>query len=262
MALNGIDISSYQRDIDLHKISGDFVIVKATEGTSYRSDSFVKQMDTALDSGKLIGAYHYSNGNDAAGEADYFLSVVKPYLGKTVLCLDWEGQGNPLFGSGKDYDYIRKFASRIIEKSGVKPLVYVSASYLKYVKQVCEELDLGLWVAQYGDDNDTSYQEHPWNEGAYQCAIRQYSSHGKLEGYSSYLDLDIAYMTREAWYKYAAADNTTDIIISEAADLDQYTDEQLADRVLEGIYGNGNDRKIALGNRYQAVQNIINKRLK
>ena len=35
MAMNGIDISSWQRDINLSAVKADFVIVKATEGIGY-----------------------------------------------------------------------------------------------------------------------------------------------------------------------------------------------------------------------------------
>lgn len=43
-------------------------------------------------------------------------------------------------------------------------------------------------------------------------------------------------------------------------DLSKYTDEQLADMVLQGKFGNGEDRKKALGSRYSAVQAIIDAR--
>ena len=39
-----------------------------------------------------------------------------------------------------------------------------------------------------------------------------------------------------------------------------YTDEQLADAVLRGEYGDGDARKKALGSRYDAVQAIVNKK--
>lgn len=35
------------------------------------------------------------------------------------------------------------------------------------------------------------------------CAIHQYTSNGRLDGFNAPLDLDIAYMTREAWGKFA-----------------------------------------------------------
>ena len=35
MSLNGIDVSHYQDGINLAKIQADFVIMKATEGTTF-----------------------------------------------------------------------------------------------------------------------------------------------------------------------------------------------------------------------------------
>lgn len=46
-----------------------------------------------------------------------------------------------------------------------------------------------------------------------------------------------------------------------ADDLAQYTDEELADMVIAGKFGNGEDRKEALGDRYTAVQTIVNDKL-
>jgi GH25 family lysozyme M1 (1,4-beta-N-acetylmuramidase) len=37
MTLKGIDISSYQSDIDLSRVNADFVIVKVTGGTWYEN---------------------------------------------------------------------------------------------------------------------------------------------------------------------------------------------------------------------------------
>ncbi len=37
MAMNGIDISNYQRGLDLAKVPCDFIICKATEGTNKKS---------------------------------------------------------------------------------------------------------------------------------------------------------------------------------------------------------------------------------
>ena len=43
--------------------------------------------------------------------------------------------------------------------------------------------------------------------------------------------------------------------------LDAYSDDQLADMVLRGDFGNGDDRRNALGSRYDAVQAVVNARL-
>lgn len=44
-------------------------------------------------------------------------------------------------------------------------------------------------------------------------------------------------------------------------DLDKYSDKELAQMVLKGQFGNGAVRKAKLGNRYNAVQNEVNKLL-
>ena len=89
--LDGIDISNYQSGIDTANISADFVIVKATEGTTYLSPSFKTQADAVLSSGKLLGIYHFARtGSTALAQAEYFVKTVKDYLGKAVLFLDWE----------------------------------------------------------------------------------------------------------------------------------------------------------------------------
>lgn len=43
--------------------------------------------------------------------------------------------------------------------------------------------------------------------------------------------------------------------------LSKYTNEQLADKVINGDFGNGDDRKKALGDRYSAVQKIVDQKL-
>ena len=44
-------------------------------------------------------------------------------------------------------------------------------------------------------------------------------------------------------------------------DLDKYSDKELAQMVIKGQFGNGAVRKAKLGNRYNAVQNEVNKLL-
>ena len=43
--------------------------------------------------------------------------------------------------------------------------------------------------------------------------------------------------------------------------LSKYTDEQLAEKVIKGEFGDGSDRKNALGDRYAAVQKIVDQKL-
>lgn len=205
MSMKGIDISHWQDGINLQAVPYDFAIMKATEGTYYVDpccDKFY-QVVKSLDRGR--GVYHYANGGNYKAEADFFLKNIQGYIGDAVLALDWEGTGNPLFNTGKDNAWIKNWCDYVYQKTGVKPIVYTSKAYLSRVQGIG---DYGLWIAQYANKNPTGYQENPWNEGAYSCAIRQYTSTGRLSGYNGNLDLDKFYGDRAAWDKYANPDGT------------------------------------------------------
>ena len=61
MALNGIDISNYQRGLDLAQVPCDFVICKATEGTTIVHNTCDPWIQQAIKLGKLWGFYHFMN---------------------------------------------------------------------------------------------------------------------------------------------------------------------------------------------------------
>lgn len=200
MTMQGIDISGWQAGIDLSKVPCDFVIAKATQGASFVSDACDAQVQQAISLGKPFGFYHYVNGAGATSEADFFIDNCAGYFGKGIPCIDWESGENSAWGNT---DYLKQLVQRVIDRTGVKPLIYASASSFPW--DVAQALDCGAWVAQYADDDATGYQASPWNEGAYDCVIRQYSSHGSLDGYSGYLDLDKAYMDADGWARYVGA---------------------------------------------------------
>ena len=99
--MNGIDISNYQRSIDISAVPCDFVIVKSTEGTGYVSPSFTSQINAAANAGKLLGVYHYINGVGAEAEMQHFYNNIKPWVGKAIICLDWEAGGNSKWGNAE-----------------------------------------------------------------------------------------------------------------------------------------------------------------
>ena len=202
MTMQGIDVASYQQGIDFSQVPCDFAIIKATEGTSYVNPACNSQYDSAKKAGKLLGLYHYVKGGNAIGEANFFIDAIRNYVGSAILCIDFESGGNVAWG---DMNYLKQLCQQVIARTGVRPLIYVQASAYATVSAVAKELNLGLWIAQYASMASTGYQAHPWNEGKYSCAIRQYSSTGRLPGWGGSLDLNIAYMDANAWRKYAGA---------------------------------------------------------
>lgn len=257
--LNGIDVSNWQNGINLAAVPADFVICKATQGNSYVSPDCVRQVEQAAAAGKLVGTYHYISGSGAVAEADFYLNNIKNWIGKYMMCLDWESNQNSQWGNES---YLKRVAQRIIERTGIPPVIYVQQSRLSAVKAIADELNCGLWVAQYANMDQTGYQATPWNEGAYTCAIRQYSSAGRLSGYSGNLDLNKFYGDRNAWLKYCNPDGAHEdtggsTTPSQPASPTGSTLD-LVVGVMQGEYGNGDARKAALGTRYDEVQNIIN----
>lgn len=242
MTLNGIDISSYQSGIDLTVVPCDFVIIKATQGTGYVNPDCDRAYQQAKRAGKLRGTYHYVGGGNAVAEADYYANNIKGYLRDGLLAIDWEAEQNSAWGNEA---YLEQLVRRVIERTGVKPLIYSMASRYAQVAAVAKKLDCGLWIAEYADMNPTGYQAHPWREGAYACAIRQYASTGRLNGWGGNLDLNIAYMTRDQWAKYvnpggkpAAAPAPSKPAPAPA----RKSEDAIAAEVIAGKWGNGQDR--------------------
>lgn len=253
MSMNGIDIASHQTGINLATVPADFVIVKVSQGTTYPgSGSYVternRMIKQVISSGKLLGLYHYASGGDPIAEANYFLSFAKQYVGKAVFALDWESYQNSAFG--QHASWCKRWLDYVAQQTGVKPMLYVQQSIMSKFRDIG---DYGLWVAQYANMTATGYQDALWNEGAYSCAIRQYSSCGRLSGYSGNLDLNKFYGDRSAWNKFANSDGTVSAPLpSDTGILD------LLVGVMQGKYGNGEERRAGLGSRYDEVQNMIN----
>ena len=253
MALNGIDIASYQAGLDFSKVPCDFAIIKATQGTGYTNPDCVRAVEQAMSLGKGVGVYHYISGGNAVAEANFFINSILNWIGKVMICLDWELDQNSAWGNES---YLEQVINHVIERTGVPPMIYAPASRYNQVAEVAKRHNCGLWIAQYADMNPTGYQNTPWNEGAYTCAIRQYSGSGRLNGWNGDLDLDKFYGSLDDFRKYYGSSSSAPSKPSTSGPSG--TTLQLATWTMEGLYGNGADRKKNLGSRYDEVQNFIN----
>ena len=256
--MNGIDISNWQNGINLDAVPYDFIIAKATQGKTYVSTDCARQVEQARARGKLFGVYHYIDGSGAIGEADFFIDNIKNWVGEGMLCLDWESNQNSAWGNE---DYLRQVAQRVIDRTGIPPVIYVQQSRMAQVKPIADALNCALWIAQYANMNATGYQDAPWNEGAYSCAIRQYSSCGRLSGYSGNLDLNKAYMDAAAWKKYA---NPSGGASAPSPAPSKPSASAPSGSTLDLVYHivtndiNGDARRDYCGSRYDEVQGFIN----
>ena len=204
MALNGIDISGYQGDLDLGRVSYDFVMIKATEGVSYINPACDRHYQQAKAQGKKLAVYHYANGNDATAEANFFVDTCEGYIREAIFVLDWEGEGVEFTA------WALTFLQRVEARIGYKPAIYMSEYVVNsYDWSAVVANGNGLIAAKYSDyeiDNDydmdgagTMPDVKWWNF----YFMWQWTSKGHLNGYAGDLDCDIAYITPEGWDRYA-----------------------------------------------------------
>lgn len=88
MTVKAIDVASYQSsryDTD----GQDMVVVKATEGTTYRNPKHAAQVGHGREHDLVVGHYHFVRRGSITAQADYFLNTARPAPGD-VLALDWE----------------------------------------------------------------------------------------------------------------------------------------------------------------------------
>lgn len=200
MSLKGIDVSNWQAGINLEAVPADFVIMKATQGTKYVSPDLNRQYKQAKKAGRLLGVYHSAAGGDVKTEADHFINTVKDYIGEAILVINCGTDGSSEFGKN-DLNWVKQWCDYVYSKTRVKPIIYTHQSVMENVDDV-EDYD--LWVAHHANTNITGYQAKPWNEDTYKCAMRQYSSNGRLAGYASDLNLNKFYGDANDWKKYSA----------------------------------------------------------
>lgn len=210
MSLHGVDISGWQSGIDTASLTADFVIIKSTEGiqgTRYNPE-YRKMADDAARSGKRIGFYHYANGGDPIAEADCFYESIREYRGRAVYALDWEGQGNRTFQTGRDVKWCRQFMEHIDSKMGGVCLLYTSKGIANlYDWSPCSRNP--LWGAEYAYENKVyqGYQDEPWEStqpwGIWgrPCSIHQYGfvNPKPNNGGVMKLDADIMHDAESMW---------------------------------------------------------------
>lgn len=197
--LKGVDISQWQ---GVGAGDGaDFVIIKATEGDCYTDPVCDQHYQRAKANGQLRGFYHFArpDGNDPISEADYFVNECLGYFKDGIPVLDWEV-------NTWNVGWAKQWLDRVYARTGVRPLIYMSASVVNGNDWSSVSGNYGLWIAGYPAKYDVpnppvpAENELPYAIGSWAFAVMwQYtSSAGRL-------DRDVAYIDSVAWSKYAGS---------------------------------------------------------
>lgn len=155
---HGVDVSDYQGS-NVNYVGNKFVLIKLTEGTSYKNPKASAQIANAKTHGIMPMGYFYAHhsGNSAVArsEANYACNVAAAVgLPKgSYIADDWEqGSGNNTGGPTSANTTAVLEAMRVIKARGYKPLIY-SGAYLMRNKlnsdSFVKQYGSCLWVAAY-----------------------------------------------------------------------------------------------------------------
>lgn len=247
----GIDISYFQGNIDFRKVKADgvdFIIPRCGYGISNKDSKFSEYVIGALAAGiEVPGIYHFSyaltedNAREEARKAvSYAQSVGLPT--STIIFFDLEydsvdyakRQGVTL-DKNRCIKHTNAFCQEV-ERLGYRAGIYANQDYLN---RMYDKTTINRYIFWYAN----------WNGGkkpSIACAFHQWSEKGKVNGINGNVDMD---------YYYGGAD---------APAKEPMTPEEIdkvAHEVLDGKYGNGNDRVKALteaGYDYNVIQNRVN----
>lgn len=259
--MKGLDISSYQNDINFNKFKDagiQFLILRAGftgwgTGVNYNKDScfenFYKQSKQC---GIPVGAYWYSCANTyekGVAEARFmYENCLKGKQFEFPIYIDVEEDRHQKVGKTYVTSAIKGFCETL-EKLGYYVGIYANLNYFNNYINTPALYMYDKWFAYWKKDlNKPSF---PYGD----YGLWQNSSDGYVAGQR--VDTNIAYKDYPTIIKNTKLNGFTDnnIIVNE---LDKYSDEELAKMVWQGKFGNGEERKIQLGDRYNAVQNLVN----
>ena len=149
--LHGIDVSSYQGQIDWESVRNagySFAWIKATEGSTHVDKRFAENWKRAGEAGLQRGAYHFMTATTSPlAQASAFLRVY-PGGGELPIALDLERSPN---GTSPRAHAAMEWLDIVERRIGAKPIVYTNPSFAD--ERGFGHFCLGqydLWIAHYG----------------------------------------------------------------------------------------------------------------
>ena len=150
-AVRGVDVSSYQGDIDWAAVAREprlrFAFIKATEGRSWEDPYFDQNWKLTHRAGLARGAYHFYRPNrDAAQQAAFYVATVALAPGDLPPVLDVEktdGRSPEVIRAG-----VQMWLRLVGRRYGVRPILYTNHDF--YVRYFAGHFDdYPLWLAHY-----------------------------------------------------------------------------------------------------------------
>ena len=189
----GIDVSSWQGDIDFDQVKADgcefvFIRVGSTRGIDgeYFVDSKFEQNIAGFNRvGIPVGVYFYSYAKTkeaAINDAKFVLEHIKDYKVDLGVAYDFENWSH--YNEYEQSFYTTTMNAKAfldtVKEAGYIGINYSSKSYLE---RVWYPLEYDTWLAHYTAQTNYTGKYKYW----------QLSSTGRIDGIKGYVDLDIMY---------------------------------------------------------------------
>lgn len=237
--IKGVDLSTWNRGIDYQalKDSGvEFAILRIGYGkdAGQRDEMFDEHYAGCKRVGIKVGAYHYSyctTEENAVKEAENCLR----YLDGIELDLPvfYDLEDKTILNNRVNVQYIAEEFCNRIKQDGYKAGVYANLNWFNNYLDANSLKNQGnyIWMAQWNKTMDADFPVDIW----------QNTNHNEF-------GFDGDYLINENLLNNDTPTPTLDVNVYQSLAVD----------VIYGRYGNGEERKQALGDYYEEVQNIVN----
>ena len=256
MSWRGIDVSEWNDWIDWDTVKNqiDYVIIKLGnigDNTKFWLDpKFERNYNECVRLGIPFGVYVYCYSNEVENARQAGREVAE-YLGdkniQLPVYIDMEDGEIAVEGADKLTEICIAFNTEI-ENSGKWAGVYANRNWFdNYLNKDVIKSKYTTWIAHYGVNPDKYAGEYD---------MLQYTSAGHINGIVGNVDMNEMYRDL-----IAEINGTTP---QPAPQPVRKSNEEIADEVIAGRWGNGQDRidrLTAEGYDYQAIQDIVNQKL-
>ena len=188
----GIDVSSWQSDIDFKKVkdSGvEFVIIRIgfghKKGEIIYDNRFSEYLKSAKENGLRVGLYFYSYAKNVKESSEQAKWIIEALNGESLdlpIAFDWE-----IFGGFNNYNLsltdLNLIGEAFIKKINSAGYAGMLCSSKYYLENMCNLNEYKTWLAHYIDKTNYKGEYYIW----------QLSNTGKVNGIKGDVDLDILY---------------------------------------------------------------------
>jgi len=245
--MKGIDVSSWQEAINWSKVKGqiNFAIIRLGYGDNVeRQDDkyFLNNVNGCIANNIPFGVYIYSYATNLGGNASIQSEIdhckrLLSQISKKPFCvyIDMEDDSTIKLGRTLLTNFALEFCKQITQ-AGYKAGVYANQNWFQNYLNPSTIASYGysIWCAKYSDNKPNISSNYD---------IWQYSASGRINGINGNVDMDTM---------------VNNIIGQQPI---QKSIDELANEVIAGKWGNGEERKARLtqaGYNYQEVQNRVN----